>query len=39
MNRGEAEREEKRDRIPRRLCAVGTEPNSGLELMNHEIMT
>ena len=33
------ERERERERIPSRLCAVSTEPNSGLELINHEIMT
>ena len=27
------------DRIPSRLHAVGTELNTGLKLMNHEIMT
>ena len=31
--------ERKGERIPSRLCAVGSEPNMGLELMNHEIMT
>ena len=27
------------DRIPSRLRAVNTEPNAGLKLTNHEIMT
>ena len=36
-NRGGAEREG--DRIPSRLHAVSTEPDAGLEFMNHEIMT
>ena len=35
MNREGAERERKRDRI----LAVSTEPNAGLEPMNHEIIT
>ena len=34
--RGKREREE---RIPSRLCAISTEPDVGLELMNCEIMT
>ena len=34
---GWAERE--RERIPSRLCMVSAEPNTGLELKNHEIMT
>ena len=33
------ERKRKRERIPSRLCTVSTEPNMGLELTNHEIMT
>ena len=42
--RGEREPERGRERqgereIPSRLHAVSTEPNLGLELMNHEIMT
>ena len=37
MSRGGAEREG-RERIPRRLCGVSTEPNVGLDLTNHEIM-
>ena len=39
---GEAHRErerERRERIPSRPCAVSTEPDAGLELMNCEIMT
>ena len=32
-------RERGRERIPSRLCTVGSKPNAGLELMNHEIMT
>ena len=28
-----------RERIPSRLCAVSTEPDAGLDLTNHEIMT
>ena len=35
----EAERERWRERIPSRLRAVSAEPNAGLELTNHEIMT
>ena len=41
----ERERERKnekrtgRERIPRRLSTVSAEPDEGLELMNHEIMT
>ena len=36
---GGAGRERKRERIPSRLPAVGTEPDSGLDVANHEIMT
>ena len=36
-SRGEAER--KRERISSRLCTVSTEPDEGLNLTNHEIMT
>ena len=36
MGRG---RETGRERIPSRLHAVSTEPEAGLELMNHEIVT
>ena len=37
--RGERDRETERMRILNRLYAVSTEPDSGLELTNHEIMT
>ena len=39
--RGERVRERKNERmrIPSRLHAVSTEPDVGLDLMNHEIMT
>ena len=33
------ERERERERIPSRLSIVSTEPDVGLEHMNHEIMT
>ena len=33
------EREGERERIPSRLLTASAEPNMGLELMNHEIMT
>ena len=33
------DRERGRERIPSRLCAVGMEPNLGLDLRNSEIMT
>ena len=36
---GERQRETKRDRIPSRLYTVRTEPNEGLKLTNHEIVT
>ena len=36
-SRGGAEKEG--ERIPIKLHAVSTEPNAGLDLMNHEIMT
>ena len=35
----EGQRERERDRIPSRLRAVSAEPETGLELKNHEIMT
>ena len=35
----ESDRERGRERIPGRLCTVRTEPSTGLELTNHEIMT
>ena len=37
-SKGGAEREGE-ERIPSRLHAVSTEPDSGLSLTNHEIMT
>ena len=39
MSRGGAERGGERERIPSRLHAVSAEPDPGLRLMNHEIMT
>ena len=33
------ERERERERIPRRLHTVSVEPDAGLKLTNHEIMT
>ena len=36
---GQRETERERKRIPRRLRAVSTEPNVGLNPMNREIMT
>ena len=36
---GEGQRERERERISSRLCIVSTEPNAGLESMNHVIMT
>ena len=36
---GKGKRERKEERIPSRLHAVSTEPDVGLELTNHEIMT
>ena len=35
----ERKRERERERIPSRLRAFSAEPNVGLELTNHEIMT
>ena len=35
----ERERERERERIPSRLHTVSSEPDVGLDLMNHEIMT
>ena len=35
----EGQRERERERIPSRLRTVSTEPHTGLELTNHEIMT
>ena len=37
--KGEGQREREKVRIPSRLCAVSTDPDAGLDLMNHEIMT
>ena len=36
---GEGQRDRERERIPSRLHAVSEEPDMGLYLMNHEIMT
>ena len=36
---GEEQRERKRERIPGRLRTVSTEPDTGLEPTNREIMT
>ena len=38
MSKGAAEREKER-KIPSRLCTVSTEPQMGLILRNHQIMT
>ena len=38
-SRGQADREREGERIPSRLPVVSREPDAGLELMNHEIMT
>ena len=38
MSWGGAEREA-REKIPSRLCTVSTEPDVGLKLIDHEIMT
>ena len=35
----ERQRETEREKIPSSLRAVSTEPDVGLEVMNHEIMT
>ena len=35
----EREREREKERIPSRLRTVSTEPDVGLEVTNHEIMT
>ena len=37
-SRGGAGRERRRERILSRLCTVLTEPDSGLDLTNHEIV-
>ena len=39
MNGGGGGAERRRERIPGRLCTVSTEPNMGLELRDHEIVT
>ena len=39
MNGGEAEREMGRESIQSRLCTDSSEPDAGLELTNHKIMT
>ena len=39
VRRGGAEREGGQERIPSRLCAVSVQPDMGLYLMSHEIMT
>ena len=36
---GKEQRERGRERIPSRLCNVSAEPDVGLKLTNHEIMT
>ena len=36
---GKRQREREGGRIPSRLCTVSAEPDMGLELTNHEIMT
>ena len=36
---GRGAEKEGRERIPSRLCTVSTEPDMGLEPMDHEIMT
>ena len=36
---GEGQRERGREKIPSRLHAVSREPNAGLDLTNHEIVT
>ena len=38
-NGGGAEKEREGERIPSRLHTVSTEPHSGLDHTNHEIMT
>ena len=34
----ERERERERETESHRLCAVSTEPNTGLDLMNHDLV-
>ena len=36
---GKRERERERERIPSRFCAVNAEPDTGLELSSHEIVS
>ena len=36
---GEGHREKEGERIPSRLCTISAEPDTGLELMNREIVT
>ena len=36
---GEGQREREQERVPSRLCTDSAEPDAGLELMNHEVMT
>ena len=38
-NRGGAEREGEREKIPSRVCTVNAELNAGLKPTNHEIKT
>ena len=35
----ERERERERERLPSRLHTASTEPDMGLQLINHEVMT
>ena len=39
MSRGQAERERETERTPSRLHAISTEPEMGLDIRKHEIMT
>ena len=39
MQVGEGQRERGKERMPSRLHTVSAEPDVGLELANHEIMT
>ena len=38
VGKGGAERKGERERIPSRIHAVSTEPDTGLNLTNHQIM-
>ena len=38
-SRGGAETKTERERSPRRVQAVNTEPDMGLNLMNHDVMS